>query len=214
MAIADRWTVVFTNDYVESTNYQMFGIEATSASPSDVPKVAAQILGYSAVAAFAMASGTRIEELRYIPSGSSVSTLVPFPVAEFAALQALSGGDMAPMDAYGDDLVGAGQPLGPLGTSIVVSEYTATGGPSGRGRHYLPFISSVVVEYTGVVKNTARTKIVGAYEALLLNPSAFAYSSVAIDVDPRVMNAAGDTIRPVTNVKCQPVFSNLESRRR
>lgn len=205
---------MFTNDSVEATNYQMFGIEASPFDFGDEAKVAAQLIGYASVVGATMASGTRLEELKLVPASATTSTLVPFPVAEYAALVALSGGTMVAMTNYGVDLVAAGNALCPLGTSIVVSEYTATGGPSGRGRHFLPFTNTQNLDGGGLVDPATRSLVSQAYQDLILNPAAGPYSSVAIDVTPVVMNSAGDTTRQITNIKVQPVFSNLESRRR
>lgn len=213
MAIFDRCVLTFTNTNVEATNYQQFGIEFSSPALGDYQKVFAQIIAYAAAAGVTMASGTSIENLKWIGAGTNVGIFVPFPVAEYADLVADSGGSIVAMSAYGVDLVAPGFELCPLGTSIVVSEYTAIGGPAGRGRHFLPFTSTQNLTAGGLVDLATRTLVTEAYSDLILNPAGGSYST-AIAVNPVVGNSAGTTETAITNVKVQPVFSNLESRRR
>lgn len=218
MGLAARFQARFTNDAVEATNYQEFGLEIGADVPAiGLDVVSAQIIAYCSCAlGLVSAEDTRLEQLSYIAAGTNVAVPVPFPTAAYATLRTANVAvwvRMQPMTAYGVDIGLSGAPLAPLGTSVVVSEYTAVGGPAGRGRHYLPFVSVFPVDVGGVCKPVVRVDVADAYNAFIrdgVTPNAVG----VVDLLPVVENAARTVNTAITSVKVQPVFSNLESRRR
>lgn len=213
MAIADRYIVTLTNDAVEATNYAQFGIECEGALGPTPAEQLAQIVAYAASMRAIMAVSCRIYAVRFIPQGSAVSTYPAFPVAEYAVLRAANTAGLPVLTDWGQDLSAAGfaPALLPLGTSIVVTEYTATGGPAGRGRHFIPFIGNLTVTAGGLVLPSVVTFVQAMYRRYIFPAIGDAGTG---DLQPVVLNAAGTTEKFVTNVRCQPIFSNLESRRR
>lgn len=215
---ASRFIFKFENDNVEATNYQEYGIElGCDVDALGLGNVVAQMLCYvSGVAKWTADQHTKLVGVDYRATLSSVSVPVPFPLIEYGALKAANDTNypkLVTMTHYGVDLGETGNALSPLGTSIVVSEYTATGGPSGRGRHFLPFIGKFSVDGSGHVDPSHREAIQAYYNAFILNAGDPAGIDT-VDLQPVVENAARTTVKAITSCKAQPVFSNLESRRR
>lgn len=217
MGVADRFVLKFENDAVDANNFQEYGIE-TVFDPGVVPLdvAVAQIIAYAGCAAInCSAEGTRLVSIMYTEAGTNVSVPMPYPTALVAAIVTANSSLFnfpSPFNSYGDDLGDAGNTLAPLGTSIVQTEYTAIGGPGGRGRHYLPFVGQDAVDGSGFVRPLLRTSLQDAYKAFILFEDTLATGVVKLQ--PVVENAAKTTVTPITSVKCQPVFSNLSSRRR
>jgi hypothetical protein len=215
---ASRFVLRFENDNVEATNYQEFGLElGANIDTIGLANVAAQIIGYATIACrWVSDQSTKLTGIQYRATLATVSVPVPFPTTEYAALYAANTAawpKMVGITGYGQALGETGNALSPLGTSIVHTEYTATGGPSGRGRHYLPFVGKFSVTGGGTVEPTHRTGIEEAYNAFIrdgVTPNA----AGCVDLQPVVENAARTTVKAITSTKVQPVFSNLESRRR
>lgn len=220
MAELDRWTIVMVNDNVSELNYAEFGIEASldSIPGSTLEEKAAQIIAYTACAAGQVcAEGTRIVALKHRPGGAEVSVNLPFPADEYAALQTANVDDfpwLIVMDAYGEDIGDSGSGLQALGTSVVMTEYTETGGPAGRGRHYIPYINGTCVSAGGYLATSIRSTVELCYAAFIQNKLTSPAASGTVDLIPVVMNAGGTSHKVITYVKAQPVFSNLKSRRR
>jgi hypothetical protein len=217
MGAASRFIFRFENDNVEAVNYQEFGIElGCDVAVIGLEQVVAQLLGYvTGACRWVSDQHTKLVGIDYRATLSTVSVPVAFPTAEYAAFYAANVAafpKMVGITGYGQDLGETGNPLAPLGTSIVVSEYTATGGPSGRGRHFLPFIGAYSVTGGGYVQPTHRAALKEYYERLLMD--GVTVTAPWEPLQPVVENAAGTTVKNITNVKAQPVFSNLESRRR
>jgi hypothetical protein len=217
MSAASRFMLKFENDNVDAINYQEFGIElGCDVDELGLANVAAQLIAYASGACrWTSDQHTKLVGIQYTPTLSTLSVPVAFPTAEYAALYAATVGDypkIVGITNYGQDLGETGNPLAPLGTSIVVSEYTATGGPAGRGRHFLPFTGAFSVTGGGFVQPTHRAGVEALYVAFILGQSPD--TVIPQQLQPVVENAAGTTVKNVLNVKAQPVFSNLKSRRR
>lgn len=212
-ATYQRYIVQITNTGVDSSNVAQFGIELAENLADPLPEQTAQIVAYATSASYScMANGVRLAGILYYAVGSNLGVQLPFPATEYAAIRAATTGLPAMTDWNDVDFdAGGSRPLTPLGTSIVVSEYTGVGGPRGRGRHYLPFPASNTVDAGGRVALATRTAIEESYNQYIKNVPA---TPPLNDIFPVVGNAAGTTELTVTNVKAQPVFSNLESRRR
>lgn len=211
MSIADKYIVRFTNTNVNSLNFQLCDIDIQGNGTTAMNVAAAQIIAYFAgQGAESMADGTSITSVTYIASSTNLGVVVPFPNTEYDAIQA-EFTSLPVMSAYGVEIGRSTGSLAPLGTSIVMTERTASGGPSGRGRHFLPFISEELVNTQGQVASTAITNLEANYKRFILD--GFAATSL-VNLNPKVVNAAGDTTRSITTAQAQPVFSNLASRRR
>ncbi|MGV0986820.1 MAG: hypothetical protein ACOYB2_19925 [Limnohabitans sp.] len=220
MPDADHWTIVMVNDNVSELNYAEFGIETSFGSvpeATDAERLA-QIIAYTACAAGQLcAEGTRIIGVKFRATDAEVSTMPPFPVAEYAALQTANVDDfpwLIEMDAYGEDIGDSGSGLQALGTSVVVTEYSDTGGPSGRGRHFIPFVNGTCVSSGGYLATAIRSTVALCYRAFIQGATTSPLASGTVNLAPLITNAAHTTTKAVENVVVQPVFSNLRSRRR
>lgn len=212
-AIYQRFIVQITNTGVDAANYAQFGIELVANEADPIEEQLAQIVAYATSASYScMANGVRLAGVLYYAPGSNLGVQLPFPATEYAAIRAATTGLPAMSDWNDADFdAGGTRPLTPLGTSIVVSEYSNTGGPGGRGRHYLPFVASNTVDAGGRVAQATRDAIEASYRQYIWNNPA---TPPLNDIFPVIGNAAGTTEKIVVNIKAQPVFSNLESRRR
>lgn len=210
MAVFDRYVIKMLNDNVSATNYEQFGIECNLASNGVLQgQGAAQIIAYIAKNASAiLANDSQIAAIMLTPSGTNLGVNIPFPVTEYAALKVLDAA-LPTMTAYGV-AIGASGGLAPLGTSIVVTEYTNVGGPAGRGRHFFPFYNKAKVDGNGLADSASRAAVVVNYSDWILGDGAFAVDGLT----PLVVNALGTTTKAVLSVKAQPILSNLRSRRR
>ena len=218
MGIADRYTVILTNDNVAELNFAEFGIELQDGNGATETEQAVQILAYTAVVgAEVMADGTRLQGLKFRLAGTNTSVDVPFPTAAYGAFQAANVANypgMVAMAAYGEVIGDPVAGLAPLGTSVVVTEYSTTGGPAGRGRHYLPFIGGTCITPGGYLDPTIRTTLELAYNNLIRDIGLTPAAVGAVDLEPVIEASTGLTAKSVVGVKAQPVFSNLKSRRR
>lgn len=209
--LGDHYVVKFTNDSVNPLNFQLCDMDLDGTLSPLPPVATAQILAYFAGQSLETAAASlRIVSVTLTPAGTNLGTLVPFPVAEYAAIRAAFG-SLPAMAAYGVAIGRAGESLAPLGTSIVVTERTATGGPGGRGRHFLPFISENLIGGDGYVASTAIAPVEANYGRFIQDSTG---SAALVDLHPILVNAAQTTQKNITTVSCQPVFSNLRSRRR
>jgi len=217
VGVADRFILKFENDAVDANNFQEYGIE-TVFDPGvvDLVDATAQIIAYaSCCAKNASAEGTRLTGIMYVANGTNMSVPLSYPATEVQAIVTANSSLFdfpAVNNAYGLDIGDAGNTLAPLGTSIVMSEYTDVGGPGGRGRHFLPFIGQDAVDGAGFARSILRTALQDAYNAFIRATDTLATG--VVNLQPVVENAAKTTVTPITNIRSQPVFSNLSSRRR
>lgn len=215
---ANHLLVKFTNSNVDATNYQLCDVHVDSATAINALQMYAQIIAYFAAVSGGMGSGTRIAGLSERPSGTPGFTPLAFPTAAYAATVAAAASDGITVPAMASGYatsLGSGV-LAPLGTSISVSERTATPGPTGRGRHFLPFVSQGIISAGGTV-GTGHLAIIEdcANEFFLgVDPSGGAATAPIVSMDPVITNSGGLIIHAITLYRPQPVFSNLESRRR
>lgn len=214
---AVRFLARFTNTSVPTTNYALCDFDFNPLVGTTLPELGAQIIGYLQQCDV-FAEATHLVDLSYRNAGAAGFTPLPFPVAEYAAVDAaavVDGFTSAPMTTYATRLAGTGVLL-PLGTSISVSERTAHAGPTGRGRHFLPFIAASVNNGVGQVASLYLSAIENAYNEFFLGikPGGGAATQPVPDPVIVVTNAAGTTQYPIVSCKPQAIFSNLESRRR
>lgn len=213
-----KWVAKFQNANVDASNYQMCDLD-TSAAVSSEDEFAAQIIAYFASLAM-QATDTSLVELSARAIGDPGFHSIAFPTTAYAAVAIAAAADSIGINAmstgYASNLGGSGHALAPLGTSVSVSEKTATAGPTGRGRHFLPFITSNVVNSGGTLVSTYLQTTLDAYNYFIrgIKPDGSAATTPVVDLQPVVTNAAGSPTHAITTIKVQPVFSNLESRRR
>lgn len=213
MAIhADSFQFVFLNTSVNSSNYQEFGVECLLNTFSPNKEVAlAQMIAYiDAVGNLVMADNTYLSTVRYSVYGTTTSVELPFPTAEYQAVNAAVPGTIrARPNGYADKVGKNGAGMAPLGTSISVTELTAIAGPSGRGRHFLPFINSDCVSSSGEL-------VAGIRSSIFLHWDKFFNTDAGVieKLEQKLLRANKTLIEPVVSVKAQPIFSNLRSRRR
>lgn len=214
MANADRMTITLVNTDVGPANTAQVGFSAAAVGWS--AQKLAQVLGYFGALGSAgmIAVHTAVQAADQRAFGSAGNVPQAFPAAEYADLVTAAsavGISMPSMTDYGDTF-GVGN-LAPLGTSISVSEVTATPGRSGRGRHFVPFVSRNAVDTDGSYGNgvTHLDLINFFFEAT--NPD----GSNNPDLEALLLvvaPASGVGTKLIIQFKPQPVFSNLESRRR
>lgn len=215
-----HWVVKFQNANVDAGNYQICDVHTNDGATTLSPDRLAQIIAYFATTNVA-AVNTSIVGVSARFNGAAGYTPLPFPTTEYAAVVAAATGDSVAVNpmatGYASNIGLTGSVLAPLGTSISVSERTATAGPTGRGRHFLPFIRSSAATAGGSVVAADGTEIELLYNYFLrgiLGGVPFAASPPVADLFPVVTNSAGTPVHGITSVKAQPIFSNLESRRR
>lgn len=219
MAAADKLILKFQSATVDPGNYQICDVDITTGTLG--AQELAQIIAYFRKACgFVTVTDTSLVQILLRPHGSSGGTPLPFPQTEYDAMvvtAAAGGYTIPPMSTgYASNIGKSGSVLSPLGTSISVSERTDQPGPKGRGRHFLPYINTYVIAANGGVSATALSLVNDAYQVFILGmlsttePGAFQVDPV----DAVVTSAAGTIGYVINSVKAQPVFSNLESRRR
>lgn len=204
-----KYTARITNDNVDPNNFQLVGF--TFDNTENDPVNTSLVLAYLAEASNTYASGTRIIGVSARTAGSAGGVDVPFPVTEYAANAsggAADGHPLPAMAAYGVSIGGGG--LTPLGTSISVSERTSTVGPTGRGRHFLPFTSTTQITAGGRLAPSTITEISDKWRYWF----GYGPSSPYVLVGPVITNRLLAIPKVILTVKAQPVLSNLESRRR
>jgi len=206
-----RFVAKFSNSNVDAANYQLVDLDASSVTTLTDEEVAAQFIAFWVVVGpSVIATGTDLVEVVKYPGGGGAGVPIPFPVTEYAQLVVDVPG-LPARSAYPCSVGATASALAPLGTSVVVTEYTAVGGPGGRGRMFTPFAAVGCVETNGGVKLTARSAIETAYRLWLMDsPPTLSTGPVL----PVLTHVSGATPTIITTVKAQPVFSNLESRRR
>jgi hypothetical protein len=207
MANAGKLMVTLANDTVGQGNASIIDFDFAAGVTTDV--YAARALIYlTRTAPNVFAAGTRILGARWRPFGEAGSIDVEFPDAEWEHLVAGVPMFVPPNPhAYGAPL-GSGT-LAPIGTSVCVSEQTATPGRTGRGRHFLPFISAQAVTADGAFGNERAIDVEADAFRFLIGGAAAGLDPVGFSV---IGKAAG-AYKPVTNVKVRKNFSSLASRR-
>lgn len=206
-----RFVAQFDNSNVDAANYQLVDLDASAVTTLTDAEIAAQFIAFWVVVGpSVIATGTSLVSVTKYPIGGGAGVPIPFPVAEYAALVVDVPG-LPSRTAYPAAVGATASALAPLGTSVVVTEYTGVGGPGGRGRMFTPFAAVGAVDSAGFVSSSARSAIEVAYRLWLQDsPPTLSTGSVL----PVLTHVSGATPDPITTVKAQPVFSNLESRRR
>jgi hypothetical protein len=153
-------TALIEHDLIGPGNQAQLGFAFNTALSKE--QCAAAIIGYLNGIGGVFAAGAKLVGINSRAQGAAGATPVTFPAVEYAALRVLSAATFPAVTAYGP-LVGSTAALCPLGTSISVTEATLTAGPRGRGRHYLPYISLLVVAANGGLTTSAATNIRAQY---------------------------------------------------
>lgn len=215
-----RYVFRFENTASNTQNYQIVDADITNATGTGAAQLA-QMCCYFASVGYQTAGGQmKLTEVTARTTGSPGAVPQVFPTAAYAAVLAAGvtdGVSLAGMASGFATQISAAGTLCPLGTSISVTEKSATVGRTGRGRHFLPFIGVNTVQTDGTVKSTVREAVKEFYNYLFLavKPGAGGVATAPIiNLGPVVTNRFGLIGHAVVEVKAQPVFSNLESRRR
>lgn len=219
MPATGKYIARFTNPNVNPLNFQLVDFDINN-SVETVAMAAARIIGYLCQADV-MAAGTILVSLDFRAFGSAGGVPIPFPVSEYSAVDAAAVADgftTAPRAVFPCPVGTSGTVLCPLGTSISVSEVSGVPGPTGRGRHFLPFINASTVLAGGTLDGTYVTAVQNAYNEFFLNnkPGGGGIATAPLDAGSgiAITNVTGTPMHDVIVCKAQPVFSNLESRRR
>jgi hypothetical protein len=214
MPFTGKIVAQFEHDQIGPANQALVSFNFNTAL--SVEACGAAVLGYLAGATQLFSAGTKLAGLQVRAAGAAGSIQMPFPAVDYAALRALNTGFFPAWAAYGPIPTSTG-PLCPLGTSISVTENTLTAGPRGRGRHYLPYVQAGIVAVNGGVTVGAQAGLRAAYERAMgfVDLGASVTAPRVIPAVTRAPVAVGpNPYYDISNVKVQPVFSNLRSRRR
>lgn len=218
--MATKFVFKFENADVDASNYQIcdFDVKHTGSS---IAQAGAQMIAYFAAVGFATMGGVvKLIEVTHRAVGAAGATVLPFPTAEYAGVLAAATTDVispAGMPSGYATQISAAGPLCPLGTSISVSEISAFAGRRGRGRHFLPYTGRNVVTTGGQVTLATRNRIEQLYTYFLagfISTTGLPATAPVVGLTPVVTNAAGTPTHDIITVRAQPIFSNLESRRR
>lgn len=149
------------------------------------------------------AAGVSVIGCRFRQAGQGASVNLPFPLVEYTAKKADTLGTVLTAETgYGRALGGGA--LAPLGTSLCVTEYTAQGGRTGRGRVFWPFVSQVAVDANGQYAETQTNAMTALLNVLY---------GLGVSGIPSVHGfGVGENL--ITSIKVRRIFSNLRSRRR
>lgn len=204
-----KFTVRLTNQSVGTANFAIvdFDVSYPYTGGLTEAQIAAQLLYYFQDGIYA-ASGTSIDDISARPAGSAGAHHVPFPVVEYAAVQAANPSHTIPMIAYGT-VFGSGA-ISPIGTSITVSEYTAIAGRSYQGRHYLPFVGAGSIASDGLLSTAVVASVHAAYNDAILG----GVGAPVVDLVPLVHSTKLGTDTPIVSVTVSATPSNLKTRRR
>lgn len=182
----------------------------TSGGPTPA-QFAAQCIAYLTYADV-MATGTGIAQVNYRAQGAPGS--YDLDTAEVIQASNDMNDDWSTSPIWGglfDNIGQNGATLGPVGTSICVSEYTALLSKRGRGRHYIPFVQR------GRIAND------GTFTSVCLNNVSLAWADMFGGLGPwtlswiqpnSVRSEVANVANEVTSVVPRPTPSNLRSRRR
>lgn len=206
-----RYTLKCRNTQVSPENYQLVGFTMNNGKTNAIN--AARCLAYiSTVGFITTAQGTSVESCNVRVAAAAGGFDIPFPRSEYdAAIASLNAAGAFPRVAmdYGTEIGFETSVLAPLGTSVSVSEITATVGPTGRGRHFLPYVGAASVFTNGRLQAAAAALIRLKYIACFFDPTVLENPMITV-VTPQNLTAP----KLITEVKAQQIFSNLESRRR
>lgn len=208
--MAGRYTATVSSD-AEGTNTAQVGFtSSTTISP---------VTGAMLVACYlnnglhnCAASGTRLQGITYRGAGTAGAISIAWNTEIYNAINTyLAGLGGSPLDvgAYGVDIGQSGLGLAPVGTSIVMSERTATLGRTGLGRHYLPFIAASAITTAGLLNTATGNAVEGLATDLLKS----VYTST-VGFGAAVSNSSMSAFQVITEYSANSVVSNLRSRRR
>ena len=207
----NRITISLVNTNESVSNNALVSFVLTGSVPYQ--QQAALCAAYlSAAGGHCMAQSTSIRGINVRAAGSAGGLAIPFPRDAYDILQPelVAAGVPAVADLdYGDEIGFIGGFLAPVGTSVCVSERTATLGRTGIGRHFLPFTTSASVTSGGELASSTITNLTDDYEGTFLNSDITGYP-----YGPAVAPSNLSTTHLITAVIPQPVLSNLRSRRR
>lgn len=187
-------------------------------APLQLQETAARVIAFVAVSQSVLSEGgTSITGLqaKIEPAGGVVD--LPFPTAEYAALRSGNSGHddgALAMSSYGTTVnLGADESSG-RGDSCCMPLKGLTGGRSGQGRMFIPFLGKPAVTNFGLIDATKALRVVHAYEYFFLGvdnrttPSGTAPASAGSVVYSRKLGTA----TPISAIKTTIVPSRLRSR--
>lgn len=212
MAYSGKMVARFENSNVSSANYALIDFDFRSTDLS-MEQLGALVITYCEVMGGRgiLGDDTILQGVQQRAIGTAGFLPLPYPVTQASTAMADYNTEfstaLTSAGAYGVTL-GAGV-LAPLGTSVSVSEITGHAGRTGRGRHFLPYVSAGAVDSSGQLLSAGRTYVEQAYNFLILDNTTFSGAPI-----PVVTGTWDGTGHEIIACKAQPVFSNLESRRR
>ena len=199
-----RYTVTMENSTIGAQNQAVLGFTFNN-SETDAANAAAAILYIASASAQMMAAGSSVVGVSMRAAGSLGALELPFPDPEYNDLKtALAGPHVSTtaMTDYGVSIGGGS--LAAVGTSVCMTERTATLGRTGIGRHFLPFVTSACITSAGLFSSTNATNV------------GLSWHDVFIDggFDPCVTPANLSSPKPITLIQPKAILSNLRTRRR
>lgn len=216
MPFKGKITAIITNGVTGPGNLAEIGFSFDTAESAE--QCGAQVALYLAGMPGIFAPNTGLLALKRRNVGAAGSSFMAFPAAQFASERAKNTSFFAnPMTDY-STFIGNGATYAPQGTSICVTEGSATVGRRGSGRHFLPFTSQDVIEaFSGRVAVGPLQRVKDSYRKALgieaMTGTVFA-SPVNSCITGREVGGVAAPYLPVTNVRPSSLCSNLSSRRR
>lgn len=199
-----RVTATVENATVGSSNPAQVSFTFNNGRTND-ENGAAVALYLASVGPQVFAANTTLERLNLRFAGAPGGFDIPFPNAQFAAMQAAIAGPnvfSGSMTSYGVAMGGGG--LTPVGTSVCMTERTNTLGRAGIGRHFIPFVTSLAVGADGELIPANANNMEQSWLAVIDQLSQF----------PVVTTGALTGPRPIVLIEARPILSNLRTRRR
>ena len=184
------------------------GVETTA-------EIAADIWAYlNLVGKFVMETGVLVTGLKVSTDPTVGLNPVPFPTAEVAIWNTYAGADVPAATDWGQPMgIGAGHHSSGRGDSLSVTTKSTSGGRSGVGRHFLPFLTSDAVGFDGLVDSGYITAVQGSYGLCFLGTGIALGAPSFTEPLPVVWSRkAGFPTYPISSVKAQPIPSRLRTR--
>lgn len=184
--------------------------DAGSQDPGDAAACAMRVMAYL-IASGVMGGGTSIERIYRSPEAGGAAQEVPWPAGNWSL--AAGGLNRDPNQSSYPVAIGSGA-YAPVGTSIAVSEYTAGGGRTGRGRHYLPFIKADVIDGNGFLSPSAQAAVADAWATYIVDEGQVSPGLGPAGIKPSVYSKKENVQRETLAITVSPTPANLRSRRR
>jgi hypothetical protein len=209
-----RFQAELTSTYSGALNpaYVDFTFSSTVETTAEI---ASDIWAYLNLAGkYVMETGVLVTGLKVSTNISTGLNPVPFPIAEAAVWNAYAGADVPAATDWGQAMgIGAGHTSSGRGDSTSVTTKSTSGGRSGVGRHFLPFLTKDAVGFDGLIDPGYITAVQGSYGICFLGADISGGAPAYSEPLPVVWSRkAGNPSYPISSVKASAIPSRLRTR--